>query len=66
MLAIAQENHPELATEVDQAFFIPEMHDVTSPIPAVVYLQLFAYYLAVARGCDVDKPKNLAKSVTVE
>lgn len=66
VLAIAQENHPELATEVDQAFFIPEMHDVTSPIPAVVYLQLFAYYLAVARGCDVDKPKNLAKSVTVE
>ncbi|MGI6110279.1 MAG: glutamine--fructose-6-phosphate transaminase (isomerizing) [Eubacteriaceae bacterium] len=66
VLAIAQENHPEIVSEVDQAFLIPKMDDATSPIPAVVYLQLFAYYLAVARGCDVDKPKNLAKSVTVE
>ena len=37
-----------------------------TPITAVIYLQILAYYLAVARGCDVDKPKNLAKSVTVE
>ena len=42
------------------------MNDDIAAIPAVVYLQLFAYYLAVARHCDVDKPRNLAKSVTVE
>ena len=45
---------------------IPEMDDDITAIPTIVYLQLLAYYLAVARGCDVDKPKNLAKSVTVE
>lgn len=66
VLVIAQEKHQEIASEVDQAFFIPNMNDDVAPIPSVVYLQLFAYYLAVARGCDVDKPKNLAKSVTVE
>ena len=57
VMAIAKEGHDE---------FIPEMDDEITPIPTVVYLQLLAYYLSVARGCDVDKPKNLAKSVTVE
>ncbi len=66
VLAIAQEHHPELASEVDEAFFIPDEQEDAAAMNAVVYLQLFAYYLAVARGCDVDKPKNLAKSVTVE
>ncbi|MEG0508510.1 MAG: glutamine--fructose-6-phosphate transaminase (isomerizing) [Eubacterium sp.] len=66
VIAIAKENHQEIATEVDESFFIPDMDDEITPIPTVVYLQLFAYYLSVARGCDVDKPKNLAKSVTVE
>lgn len=66
VLAITSDDHPEIMTEVDQAFLIPKTNQVVAPIPAVVYLQLFAYYLAVARGCDVDKPKNLAKSVTVE
>lgn len=66
VLLIAQEKHKDIEKEVDTAFFIPNMPDDIAPIPAVVYLQLFAYYLAVARGCDVDKPKNLAKSVTVE
>ncbi len=66
VLAIAQEGHAELEGEVDQVLFIPRMLDDITPIPTAVYLQLLGYYLAVARGCDVDKPKNLAKSVTVE
>lgn len=66
VLAVAPEDHPEILTEVDQAFLIPKTNESVAAIPAAVYLQLFAYYLAVARGCDVDKPKNLAKSVTVE
>ncbi|MGL4607395.1 MAG: glutamine--fructose-6-phosphate transaminase (isomerizing) [Eubacteriaceae bacterium] len=66
VIAIVQESHKEIISEVDKVFVIPEMDDDITPIPTVVYLQLFAYYFAVARGCDVDKPKNLAKSVTVE
>ena len=66
VLAIAQEGHDELIPEVDQVFFIPRVDDEIIPISAIVYLQILAYYLSVARGCDVDKPKNLAKSVTVE
>ena len=66
VLAIVQEGHKDIASEVDEVWVIPNMDDDITPIPAVVYLQLLAYYLAVARGCDVDKPKNLAKSVTVE
>lgn len=66
VMAIAKESHKEILPEVDQVFFIPEMEDEITPIATVIYLQLLAYYLSVARGCDVDKPKNLAKSVTVE
>lgn len=66
VLAIVQEGHQDIATEVDEVWVIPEMDDDITAIPTIVYLQLLAYYLAVARGCDVDKPKNLAKSVTVE
>jgi glucosamine--fructose-6-phosphate aminotransferase (isomerizing) len=46
--------------------YIPKCPDFASPILTVVPLQLFAYHLAVHLGCDVDKPRNLAKSVTVE
>jgi len=66
VLAIVQDGHEDIASEVDEVWVIPEMDDDITAIPTIVYLQLLAYYLAVARGCDVDKPKNLAKSVTVE
>lgn len=66
VLAITKNTHPEIESEVDHVLYIPDMKDEITPIPAIVYLQLLGYYLAVARGCDVDKPKNLAKSVTVE
>lgn len=66
VIAIAQEKHQEINSEIDEVFFIPDECEELTPITAVIYLQVLAYYLAVARGCDVDKPKNLAKSVTVE
>ena len=46
--------------------WVPATHETLSPVLAVIPLQLFAYYTAVARGTDVDQPRNLAKSVTVE
>jgi glucosamine 6-phosphate synthetase-like amidotransferase/phosphosugar isomerase protein len=51
---------------VDHTIFIPATEKYLAPILAVIPLQLLAYYAAVTRGCDVDKPRNLAKSVTVE
>jgi len=50
----------------DMTLFLPDTPDALVPILAIVPLQLFAYYCAIERGCDVDKPRNLAKSVTVE
>ncbi len=66
VLAIVQEEHKNIKSEVDELWVIPNMDDDITPIPTTVYLQLLAYYLADARGSDVDKPRNLAKSVTVE
>ena len=54
------------ATIYDHKIEIPDVDEFIRPIAAIVPLQIFAYYTAVARGCDVDKPRNLAKSVTVE
>lgn len=57
----------ELSTSLsDDVMIIPEADEIVAPIISVVPLQLLAYYIGVARGCDVDKPRNLAKSVTVE
>ncbi|MDB6095699.1 MAG: glucosamine--fructose-6-phosphate aminotransferase, isomerizing [Verrucomicrobia bacterium] len=50
----------------DETIFIPECHEAVLPIVAAIPVQLLSYYIAVERGCDVDKPRNLAKSVTVE
>lgn len=57
---------PKVRGEVDEVIVIPDADDLLAPLLAVIPLQLFAYCMAVARGCDVDKPRNLAKSVTVE
>ena len=54
------------STIYDHKIEIPAVDEFIRPIAAIVPLQIFAYYTAVARGCDVDKPRNLAKSVTVE
>jgi glucosamine--fructose-6-phosphate aminotransferase (isomerizing) len=53
-------------TAADEVLTIPDTHEVLLPSVAVLPLQLFAYYIALYRGCDIDKPRNLAKSVTVE
>ena len=67
VLAIGTEGHSEELEQIcNDLILIPKAPDYLTPILSVIPLQLFAYYIAVARGCDVDKPRNLAKSVTVE
>ena len=66
VIAISTEGDCEIARLADAVFTIPPTHDLLTPILASVPLQLFAYYVAVRRGCNVDQPRNLAKSVTVE
>ncbi|MDK2821884.1 MAG: hypothetical protein PWP31_1849 [Clostridia bacterium] len=66
VLALTQEGNTAVAKEADEVLYLPPVPDWLAPIVTVVPLQLLAYYTAVARGCDVDKPRNLAKSVTVE
>jgi glucosamine--fructose-6-phosphate aminotransferase (isomerizing) len=66
IIAIATEGDRRIATLADHVIYVPPTHPLLTPILTVVPLQLLAYYIAVARGCDVDKPRNLAKSVTVE
>jgi glucosamine--fructose-6-phosphate aminotransferase (isomerizing) len=66
IIAIATEGDSAIKDKVDHTFFIPQTTDPLVPILSVVPLQLLAYHIAVMKGCDVDKPRNLAKSVTVE
>ncbi|TSC56185.1 MAG: glucosamine--fructose-6-phosphate aminotransferase (isomerizing), partial [Parcubacteria group bacterium Greene0416_79] len=66
VIAITTEGNKELKGRADDLLFIPKVTELLSPILGFIPLQLLAYYLAVARGADVDKPRNLAKSVTVE
>ncbi len=66
VIAVVTEGDDETAARADDAIFIPEVPEYLQPLVAVVPLQLLAYHTAVLRGCDVDKPRNLAKSVTVE
>jgi len=66
VLAVAMRGLEEVAKVADEVMYIPRTHPTLAPVLAVVPLQLLAYHMAVARGCDVDQPRNLAKSVTVE
>jgi glucosamine--fructose-6-phosphate aminotransferase (isomerizing) len=66
VIAIASSGDAEIGEKADHTMFIPEAHEFVNPFLTVIPLQLFAYHTAVRRGCDVDKPRNLAKSVTVE
>ena len=66
VIAIACEGDEEMAESADHVLFVPEAPELLLPILEVVPLQLLAYHIAVRRGCDVDQPRNLAKSVTVE
>jgi glucosamine--fructose-6-phosphate aminotransferase (isomerizing) len=66
IIAIATEGDMEIKNVAEDVIYIPECSDLISPIVSILPLQLFAYHIAVKLGCDVDKPRNLAKSVTVE
>jgi glucosamine--fructose-6-phosphate aminotransferase (isomerizing) len=66
IIAVTTEGNKEIVSLADHAIFIPPTLDALMPIISVIPLQMLAYHIAVKRGCDVDKPRNLAKSVTVE
>jgi len=66
VIAIATEGDNDIKKIVDDVIYIPETLEALTPILCTVVLQLFAYYFALEKKCDIDKPKNLAKSVTVE
>ena len=66
VLAVVTEGDEEITRLADQIVTIPKTLDALTPVLSVIPLQLLAYYVAVKRGCDVDQPRNLAKSVTVE
>ena len=66
VIAVAHAGDREIAAKADHVIAVPPAVDLLSPILMVIPLQLLAYHMAVRRGCDVDQPRNLAKSVTVE
>jgi len=66
VIAIATEGDTDIANDVEQVIYVPQTTDLLAPIIEVIPMQLLAYAMAVQRGCDVDQPRNLAKSVTVE
>ena len=66
VIAIATEGDTTIGEQVEHVIFVPPVAELLSPLIEIVPLQLLAYYIAVRRGCDVDQPRNLAKSVTVE
>ncbi len=66
VIAVATEGDREIAAQADEVIYVPPTLEILEPLLTVVPLQLLAYHIALARGCDVDKPRNLAKSVTVE
>ncbi len=66
IIAVATQGNKKIEKLVDEVVYIPKTLEMLTPILSVIPLQLLAYYIGVLRGCDVDKPRNLAKSVTVE
>jgi glucosamine--fructose-6-phosphate aminotransferase (isomerizing) len=66
VVALCHHGDTELAARADDVLVVPPAPDLLSPLVSVVPLQLLAYHVALVRGCNVDQPRNLAKSVTVE
>ncbi len=66
VIAIISEGDEEIPGMADDVFAVPAADEIVAPLLSVIPLQLLSYYIGVAKGCDVDKPRNLAKSVTVE
>ena len=65
-MALAVKGDRAALTQADDVIYIPDLDPLFQPVVEIVPLQLLAYYAAKENGCDIDKPKNLAKSVTVE
>lgn len=65
-MAFVMKEQKDLEEILDDVIYIPRTIDIFAPALGVVVLQLFSCYIAKAKGCDIDKPRNLAKSVTVE
>ncbi len=66
MIAVATEGDVEIKGKVDDIIYVPEALEIFTPFLNIIPLQLFAYNIAFKKGYDVDQPRNLAKSVTVE
>jgi glucosamine--fructose-6-phosphate aminotransferase (isomerizing) len=66
VIVVATEGDDELAARADCVLTVPDVPELVQPLVSVVPLQLLAYHIARIKGCDIDKPRNLAKSVTVE
>jgi glucosamine--fructose-6-phosphate aminotransferase (isomerizing) len=66
IIAVATEGDTDITALAEHVFYVPDVPEPIQPLLAVLPLQLLAYHAAVLRGCNVDKPRNLAKSVTVE
>jgi glucosamine--fructose-6-phosphate aminotransferase (isomerizing) len=66
IIALATEGDKDIKAKTERQVFMPAVNEIFAPLMNVIPLQLFAYYVSVALGCDVDQPRNLAKSVTVE
>ncbi len=66
VIAVGNDGDEALAERADHVLYVPQTTPLLQPLLNVIPLQLLAYYIALRRGCDVDQPRNLAKSVTVE
>lgn len=66
VISVAMEGNTSIEDTSDAAIYLPRVNPILAPIASIIPLQLLAYYIAIIKGCDVDKPRNLAKSVTVE
>ncbi len=66
IIAVAVEGDARVAAVTEDVLIVPRVHEILAPLVNIVPLQLLSYHIAVLRGCDVDQPRNLAKSVTVE
>jgi glutamine---fructose-6-phosphate transaminase (isomerizing) len=66
IVAVATEGNASVKNHADDVIYIPKTMEQTEPILHAVAMQLFSYYVAIGKGLDVDRPRNLAKSVTVE
>jgi len=66
VIAVATEGDNRISELANEVIYLPPVNDFIIPMIAIIPLQLLAYHIAVLRGCDVDQPRNLAKSVTVE